>query len=154
MIICGFAGVGKTTLCKSKAKWIDLESTPFEKDWERYIKVASHMSDQGYHVMISCHEPLRKLLHEKDIPYLIILPSPHIDLKEEYLDRYRFRGSPESFIRHMDSNWNKYSELFPWEQHLYLGRDECISDVIDIIEDVKVINGKVSINISDFKIRV
>ena len=44
MIICGFPGVGKSTLAKF-SNWVDLESTPFEKDWVRYAKVAKHMSD-------------------------------------------------------------------------------------------------------------
>jgi len=33
-IICGFAGIGKSTLAKNKAGFVDLESTPFEKDWD------------------------------------------------------------------------------------------------------------------------
>lgn len=35
MIICGYAGVGKSTLAKEVDGIMDLESTPFEKDWER-----------------------------------------------------------------------------------------------------------------------
>ena len=54
MIICGFPGVGKSTLAKF-SNWVDLESTPFEKDWVRYAKVAKHMSDNGYNVMVSTH---------------------------------------------------------------------------------------------------
>ena len=54
MIICGFPGVGKSTLARF-SNWVDLESTPFEKDWVRYAKVAKHMNDNGYNVMVSTH---------------------------------------------------------------------------------------------------
>jgi len=54
MIICGFPGIRKSTLAKF-SNWVDLESTPFEKDWVRYAKVAKHMSDNGYNVMVSTH---------------------------------------------------------------------------------------------------
>ena len=57
MIICGFPGTGKSMMAKF-SQWIDLESTPFERDWERYAKVAKHMSDNGYTVMVSTHEEL------------------------------------------------------------------------------------------------
>ena len=57
MIICGFPGVGKSTLAKF-SNWVDLESTPFEKDWVRYAKVAKHMSNNGYNVMVSTHPQL------------------------------------------------------------------------------------------------
>ena len=40
MIICGYAGIGKSYLGHNAVGVIDLESTPFEKDWERYAKCA------------------------------------------------------------------------------------------------------------------
>ena len=38
MIICGYAGIGKSYLAHNYPNIIDLESTPFEKDWDRYKK--------------------------------------------------------------------------------------------------------------------
>ena len=48
MIICGYAGIGKSYLAKHFPGVIDLESTPFEKDWNRYLKCAMHYSNQGF----------------------------------------------------------------------------------------------------------
>ena len=45
MIICGYAGIGKSHLAKNFPGVIDLESTPFEKDWDRYLKCAMHYID-------------------------------------------------------------------------------------------------------------
>jgi len=53
MIFCGYAGVGKSTAASKFVRVVDLESTPFQKDWETYARVAKHMSDQGYIVLVS-----------------------------------------------------------------------------------------------------
>lgn len=127
MIICGFAGIGKSTLCTKEPKWIDLESTPFEKDWDRYTKVADHMNRQGYNVMLSCHADLRKTLHEKNIPYILVLPDR--DLKEEYIERYKRRGNVESFIKSLDENWDDYTNYFKWENVVFLSDNEYLSDI-------------------------
>lgn len=57
MIICGFPGVGKSTMAKF-SQWVDLESTPFKKNWLLYAEVAKHMSDNGYTVMVSTHKEM------------------------------------------------------------------------------------------------
>lgn len=65
MIICGFAGIGKSFLATNGNRWVDLESTPFRKNWDLYSDVAIHMDKNGYDVMLSCHKPLRDILIEK-----------------------------------------------------------------------------------------
>lgn len=135
MIICGFAGIGKSTLCKNKAMWIDLESTPFEKDWDRYATVAMHMDKQGYNVMLSCHADLRKKLHEKGARYFVVLPFP--SLKDEYLNRYKKRGNDSSFIESIEKNWNAYTECLEWEYPLYLRYGQYISDVAGYLNSWK-----------------
>lgn len=125
MIICGFAGIGKSYMCKHYANWIDLESTPFEKDFERYVKVAQHMDKQGYNVMLSCHGDLRKLLHEKGIEYTLVVPKR--ELKEEYINRYKNRGNTESFIKNLNSNWDKFCKPYEFEKVVYLDSNDFIS---------------------------
>lgn len=81
-IICGFAGIGKSTLARNRAGVVDLESTPFEKDWKRYVKVASHMAKNGYTVLLSCHKELREELHAQGIEYTLALPEQSAALSE------------------------------------------------------------------------
>ena len=102
MIICGFPGTGKSTMAKS-SRWVDLESTPFEKDWERYAKVAKHMSDSGYTVMVSTHRELLAMFEQMEVSYMVIIPP--ITDKEIYLHRYDMRGNSYDFIRQLDTNW-------------------------------------------------
>ena len=66
-IICGFAGTGKSNIARNNVGFVDLESTPFEKDWNRYVKVAEYLSNNGYTVLLSCHKELREELRSKSI---------------------------------------------------------------------------------------
>ena len=105
MIICGFPGTGKSTMAKF-SRWVDLESTPFEKDWERYAKVAKHMSDNGYTVMVSTHRELLAMFEQMEVSYMVIIPP--ITDKETYLHRYDMRGNSYDFIRQLDTNWQRW----------------------------------------------
>lgn len=105
-IICGFAGIGKSTLAKTKAGVVDLESTPFKKNWELYVDVAEHMQKNGYQVLMSCHKELRQELKKRGTEYLVALPS--IIDKENYLKRYKERGNDENFIKLFEDNFEKF----------------------------------------------
>ena len=89
MIICGYAGIGKSYYAHHFPNVIDLESTPFEKDWDRYIKCALHYHKQGFTVLLSCHEEVRKRL----IPYMndedCFVLVPDINDKDYYLNLYK-----------------------------------------------------------------
>lgn len=88
------------------SRWIDLESTPFEKDWGRYAKVAKHMSDNGYTVMVSTHAELLGELEWMEVPYTVIIP-PMAD-KDTYIRRYDIRGNTYDFIQLLDRNWTQW----------------------------------------------
>jgi len=71
MIICGFPGTGKTTFARLTGKAVDLESTPFKKNWLLYAEVAKHMSDQGYTVMVSTHKEMFDALEQIEVGYTV-----------------------------------------------------------------------------------
>lgn len=106
MIICGFAGIGKSYLAKNQLGVVDLESTPFNKDWDTYARVAIHMANNGYTVLLSCHKELRDKLKEKKINYLVAIPDK--SQKDEYVQRYRDRGNSDDFINMMYDNFEKF----------------------------------------------
>lgn len=114
MIICGYAGTGKSTAAKKFVGVVDLESTPFQKDWETYARVAKHMSDQGYVVLVSCHNELRETLFKENIEYLVVYPG--MDQKEEYQKRYEGRGNSEAFIRMQMSHWSEWVGACVWKK--------------------------------------
>ena len=133
MIICGFPGTGKSMMAKF-SRWVDLESTPFEKDWERYAKVAKHMSDNGYTVMVSTHRELLAMFEQMEVSYTVIIPP--ITDKKIYLNRYDMRGNSYDFIRQLDTNWQQWiSEIVEKPTVLktvvVLPKDGCIKAFAD-----------------------
>ena len=105
MIICGFPGTGKSMMAKF-SRWVDLESTPFKKNWILYAEVAKHMSDNGYTVMISTHKEVLDALEQIEASYTVVIP-PTTD-KNTYLMRYEMRGNSHEFIRLLDENWERW----------------------------------------------
>jgi len=112
MIICGFPGVGKTTMAKI-SNWVDLESTPFKQNWLLYAEVAKHMSDNGYTVMVSTHGEMLGALEEIKAKYTVIVP-PLAD-KAIYRKRYIQRGNDQDFIDNIMNNWDVWlREICGW----------------------------------------
>lgn len=108
MIICGYAGIGKSYLAHNFPNVIDLESTPFEKDWDRYFKCAKHYSDQGFLVLLSCHKEIRELVLKISYEERITI-FPCIEDKELFRRRYKQRGNSEEFIKLQMDNWEKWT---------------------------------------------
>lgn len=127
-IICGFAGIGKSTMAKQFVGVIDLESTPFEKDWERYVKVAKHMADNGYIVLLSCHKELRELLHSHGIQYTLAIPRK--SERGEYVKRYKNRGNSEAFVKLLEDNWDNFLEILPHEKHVLVVEDYLANETL------------------------
>lgn len=88
------------------SRWIDLESTPFKKNWLLYAEVAKHMSDNGYNVMISTHKEVLDALEQIEARYTVVIPP--ITDKNTYLTRYDRRGNSYEFIRLLDENWERW----------------------------------------------
>lgn len=105
MIICGFPGTGKTQMAKV-SRWVDLESTPFDRNWLLYAQVAKHMSDQGYDVMVSTHRELLDALEQIETRYTAVIP-PIAD-KTTYLMRYLCRGDSDEFRNLIAANWERW----------------------------------------------
>lgn len=105
MIICGFPGVGKSVMAQ-QSNWVDLESTPFEKDWSRYAKVAKHMSDSGYVVMVSTHSEMLDALEKLNEDYIIVIPP----LTDDYIykKRYEERDNTPEFINKVMESWTHW----------------------------------------------
>jgi hypothetical protein len=107
MIICGWAGIGKTTLSKI-TPWIDLESTPFERDWERYATVARHMDKQGHTVMVSMHKQLRDVFERDNVGYLCVVPDDGDKLR--YKKKYEMRGNDDKFVENVLNQWDAWMD--------------------------------------------
>ena len=106
MIICGYAGIGKSYCAKQIANLVDLESTPFKKNWEVYADVIEHMHKNGYTVLTSCHKELREELKKRGLYFFVAIPAE--ERKDEFKERYTQRGNSEEFINLQMDNWDKW----------------------------------------------
>lgn len=147
IIICGFAGVGKSYVAYNGISGIvDLESTPFHVEEEQggidynvYIKVATHMANNGYIVLLSCHKKLREILLKRNINYICVLPNK--ELKEKYRNRYIKRNNSEVFINNIMNKWDDFTTPLENEKHIILNSNEYISDIMmDVLNEIEDIN--------------
>lgn len=104
LIICGYQGIGKSTLCTNgevvtghpEVRCIDLESANFWCDGKRpydwfkyYANFAKHLAAQGYIVFTASHKVFREWMNEQGIGFVTMFPS--VDLKDEWISRLETR---------------------------------------------------------------
>jgi len=115
-IICGFPGVGKSYLAEHNPDFIDLESSDFDKQHfpDNYVQCIKQHYLAGKTVLTSTHkEVLQELINDDDIKIFMIC-MPHLSLKKEYLDRYRYRKwGVKSYTNHgfatfMEKNFDNF----------------------------------------------
>ena len=111
VIISAFPGVGKTYFSENtKLKVKDSDSSKFDKKNFPQNYVDSIKKDMGKYdiILVSSHEEVRSLLYESKIEYNLVFPNG--DCKNEYIQRYKDRGSPEAFIKLLDEMWEQWIE--------------------------------------------
>lgn len=104
MIIFGYQGIGKSSLCKTGYKGIiDLESSMFRtpmhpersEDWfQAYGNIAYHLSHEYDKIVLcACHDKIRDYIYEeKDIKNEhIAICYPSLDLKDAWLEKLNTR---------------------------------------------------------------
>lgn len=99
-IICGYQGIGKSSLAQNANGYVDLESGNFfvggvrDKDWYIvYCNIALHLARQGYRVFMSSHAVVREYLaslpYNPDVHLITCFPSS--DLKSEWIAKLEHR---------------------------------------------------------------
>lgn len=133
-IICGFPGIGKSTVVQNNDKVIDLDSSGYSKIQTfplNYIQAIIDAENDGYeYILISTHASVRNLLQTLGMKYTNVYPE--IDLGEEYIERYRERGSPESFIHFLEENWDDFIFDLQYDESDYIELEpgQFLSDVL------------------------
>lgn len=133
-LISAFPWTGKSHFFKNSTKNVlDSDSSTFDKsDFpNNYIKHIQDNIGKADVILISSHKDVREALVKNDLRFTLVYPQK--DLKEEYLERYKQRGSPEGFIKLLKDNWDNWiDEMNQQEncQKIVLGKGEFISDFI------------------------
>lgn len=111
-IISAFPGTGKSHFFKNPGDFegliLDSDSSTFPKEHfpGNYIEHIQKSVAQQKLMLVSSHDAVRLALKEVNLPFVLIYPA--IGLKDEYLERYKQRGSPEGFLKLMDQKWDDF----------------------------------------------
>ena len=136
IVISAFPGTGKTYLKEQRTDLIiwDSDSSNFSKSPEfpqnyiDYIKLGIKLEKDI--ILVSSHKVVRDALVQAGIKFITVVPP--IEAKEEYSQRYRERGSAESFIDLISNNWSDWlNEIYAKPGTYLLFAGEYLSDIID-----------------------
>jgi hypothetical protein len=115
LVISAFPGTGKTYLAK-RVNSLDSDSSNFS--WLPGTKIRNQKFPYNYiehikanigkydFIFVSSHKDVRTCMIMYGIDFLSAYPEK--SLKQEYLNRYKERGSDEDFIKMMDANWDSF----------------------------------------------
>lgn len=122
IVIAGFPGVGKTYEFKKYAGtntiYVDSDSSKFHWIIENGEKTTDPRWPKNYeqdiiskigtvdYLCVSTHRETIDILKRLKIPYILVYPESN--LKNEYIERYKKRGSDEGFINFIDKNWDYF----------------------------------------------
>lgn len=133
-VLSVFAGCGKTYCAKkhpdkvidlesSNYKWIyavDVSNIPKEcrkgmsaklrkvnPDWpNNYIQAIKEARKKYDVVLVAQYEEVRKAMAQAGIPYALVFPLN--SCKMEFVERYKKRGNPDSFVQMLMTNFDKW----------------------------------------------
>lgn len=135
MLVAAFPGTGKTHFFKRSYTGVvlDSDSSLFDKSKfpDNYIQHIKNCQDAATIILISSHKEVREALVKNGLRFTLVYPKE--TLKEEYLERYRQRGSSQAFIDLIDKNWSVW--MFDLHRqigctHIELESGQYLSDVI------------------------
>ena len=137
IIISGFPGIGKTYYVEkygghdsdsSQFSWI----RPGERhpDWpQNYIE---HIQKLNGVILVSSHKEVRDALAASHMSFWLCFPR--VACRDEYLERYRCRGSSEAFLTLLERNWDDWIDEMYMEKRcdrrMVLANGEFLSNLL------------------------
>ena len=117
LVISGFPGTGKSYYIERgegsdympQGFASDSDSSKFDKSNfpQNYIQHIKELINKGTaRIFVSSHKEVREALVKEGIEFILVYPKR--ELKQEYIERYKQRGSPDSFINLISENWDNW----------------------------------------------
>lgn len=133
-LISAFPGTGKSHFYRNSTRNVlDSDSSKFDKsDFpNNYIDHIKDNMGKADVILISSHKDVRDALVNNELRFTLVYPEKN--LKDEYIQRYKERGSDSNFIKLLSENWDNWiDEMDNQEncQKIILKSGEYISDLI------------------------
>ena len=133
-VVSAFPGCGKSWFHRQFTDVLDSDSSAFDKSAfpQNYICHIRNAMVQDKCIFVSSHGMVRTAMIDSGIEYILVYPSH--DIKEEFLERYRKRGSEPQFIELLDKNWDSWIGECQGQQdcvHVVLQSGQYLADVIE-----------------------
>ena len=157
-VISAFPGTGKSHLFREPGNLVILDSDSSQYSWlydeegnksrnpdfpNNYIAHIKEAIEEVDLILVSTHKEVRDALVANNIYFDLVFPDA--SLKDEYIQRYKDRGSDEGFIKLMESNFEKFITELSYQE----GCDKVILDEPDIfLSDIKYSKDPVTFLIS------
>lgn len=157
MVIAAFPGTGKSYCTKNEVDKfngvLDSDSSNYSwiKDSEgnntternpdfpnNYIKHIKDNIGKVEVIFVSSHKEVREALEREGIEYVLVYPN--VFQKDDYIKRYKNRGSSDKFIRLLETNWEEWinecrTEEYPIKIELpYFSVKYLNKEVIELIK--------------------
>lgn len=132
-IYASFCGTGKTHLCDINKTHIEFECWKYEGDDfpMNYIEDIKSQIGKVDYIFTSTNPVVLNELNKQGIEITLVYPK--LELKEEYLSRYKERVSPVEFIEMIDENWYKWIDELHQQTYcnqIELDSGEYLSDIL------------------------
>lgn len=135
-IIVGFPGIGKSFVSNDlsgQLSWLNIQDEPgYAKGAEDSFRAGLLvLAQQPGVLLLPAHRMIGNFLIQNNLVFTSVFPRR--ELKDEYLERYRRRGSSAAFVDRLEKRWNQYVDnmLFPRGMcnHVELEKGEFLKDV-------------------------
>ena len=119
-------------------RFVDLDSSEFSRCRGRreprfpgnYIDAMLFYPPSDGTLLVSTHQEVRTLLSAYDVAFGLVYPERR--LRDEYLERFRRRGSPQEFVDLMAAQWDAFlddlerEDRYSWR--CVLGKNQYLVD--------------------------
>lgn len=145
-VISAFPGTGKTYFASNvrrDTKVVDLDTGDYTQGYTddgkvrnpnfpyNYLLAVKERVGKSDVLFVGCQPEVIASLRKEGIPFTLVYPER--GLKTEYVDRFRQRHSPKSFIDILSGNWDLFLEFLEKQNDcecIVLSSRQYISDVI------------------------
>lgn len=146
IILSAFPGTGKTFYANNfgDKEVYDPDSSSFSKLFDgslnpefpnNYVAYLMEIINDYKVIFVSTNIEVRKALKKLGVNYVLVYPKR--ELKQEYLERYKSRGSPKAFLNKLNDGWDLWVSDMEEEgdcKRIVLSEGEFISDYIEEIK--------------------